>query len=61
MIFSCVPIESIVIIASLILIKSSNSGIAVISLDLSATLTWPILIPASAKKADTIFGAVNLC
>ena len=35
-------------------IKSSNSGIAVISLDLSSTFTCPIDIPKSDGKAETI-------
>lgn len=31
-----------------------NSGIAVISFDLSSTFTWPIDIPISLRKAKTL-------
>ncbi len=45
---------SIVMIFPLISIKSKRSGIAVISFDLSSTLTCPIDKPISHKNAETI-------
>ena len=45
---------SMVIILSLISSSSINSGIAVISLDLSSTLICPIDNPISLKNAETI-------
>lgn len=52
--FLFVPIASIVIIQFFILIRSKNSGIAVVPFDLSSTLVPAIEIPKSCKKTDTI-------
>src|ERR1700692_4909395 len=49
------PMASVVMMAPSITNMSSSAGMATISLDLSATLTWPSTRRWRAAKADTMW------